>query len=84
MRPTLSHANRTVLIRSALESPDPGALNGGSNIKFRPLGTDVITFEVAGVPIFQIFLEKFYELIPIFVVGFRSLTDFWSRESIFS
>ena len=41
---------RATLIRSALESPDPGAFNDGSNIEIRPLGTDLVTFDVAGVP----------------------------------
>ena len=31
-------------------NPDPGASNGGSNFIFRRLETDLVTFEVAGVP----------------------------------
>ena len=41
---------RTILIRRALESPDPGASNGGSNFIFGPFGADLVTFEVAGSP----------------------------------
>ena len=32
---------RTILIRSALESPDPGASNGGSNFLFRRVGAEL-------------------------------------------
>ena len=39
-----------ILNRSALESPEPGAYNGGSNLFFRPFGVDLVTFEVAGWP----------------------------------
>ena len=39
-----------ILIRSALESPDPGASNGGSNFIFGHFGADLVTFEVAGSP----------------------------------
>ena len=39
-----------MLIRSALESPDPGASNGGSNVQIRHFGIDLDTFEVAGWP----------------------------------
>ena len=39
---------RKVLIRSALESSDPRASNGGSNFTFRHFGADMATFEVAG------------------------------------
>ena len=38
---------RTILIRRALASPDPGASNGGSNFIFRHFGTDMAAFEVA-------------------------------------
>ena len=41
---------RTILIRRALESPDPGASNGGSNFIFRHFGADMASFEVAGWP----------------------------------
>ena len=44
IRPTRSQMCRTALIRIALESPDPSASNDG----FRPLGIDLVTFEVAG------------------------------------
>ena len=40
---------RTILIRRALENPDPGASNGGSNFIFRRFGADLVTFKVAGV-----------------------------------
>ena len=36
----------TLLIRCALESPDPGASNGGSNFIFRHFGADLVTFEM--------------------------------------
>ena len=45
---TLPALRRAALIRSALESPDPGASNGGSNFKIRHSGADIATFEVAG------------------------------------
>ena len=38
-----------ILIRNALESPDPGASNGGSNFILRHFGADLGTFEVAGI-----------------------------------
>ena len=38
---------RTALIRSALESPDHGASNGGSNFEIRHFGADLAAFEVA-------------------------------------
>ena len=38
------------LIRSALESPNPGAFKDGSNVEIWPLGTDLVMFEVAVVP----------------------------------
>ena len=43
-----SRVCRMALIRSALESPDPGASNSGSNFKIRHSGVDIATFEVAG------------------------------------
>ena len=46
--PTRAQVCRTVLIRSALETPDLGTLNDGSNVEVRPLETDVVTFEVGG------------------------------------
>ena len=39
-----------ILIRRALENPDPGASNGGSNFIFRHFGADMAAFEVAGCP----------------------------------
>ena len=60
MCPTRSWVCRTALIRSALESPDLGAFNDGSNVEIRPLGTDLITFEVA-------FWRDFYQLTSNFV-----------------
>ena len=41
---------RTALIRSALESFDPGASNGGSNFISRHFGVDMVAFHVAGLP----------------------------------
>ena len=41
---------RTALIRSALESPEPGALNGKLDVDFRPPGADLISFEIANSP----------------------------------
>ena len=41
---------QTALVRSALESPDPVAYNVGSNFEIRPLGTDLVTFEVVEAP----------------------------------
>ena len=41
---------RTMLIRRALESPDPGASNGGSNFVFGPFGADLVHYKVAGSP----------------------------------
>ena len=38
---------RKALIRSALESPDPGASNDGSNFEIRHFGADLAAFEVA-------------------------------------
>ena len=45
-----SHLRRITLIRSALESLDLGAFSDGSTVKIRALGTDLVTFEVAGTP----------------------------------
>ena len=39
---------RTDIIWGALENPDPSASNGGSNLKIRLFGADVMAFEVAG------------------------------------
>ena len=50
VRPIRSQVCRTTLIRSALESSDLGTFNGGSNVKIRPLGSNLVTFEVAGAP----------------------------------
>ena len=38
---------RTAPNQSALESTDPGALNGESNFEIKPLGADLVSFEVA-------------------------------------
>ena len=49
--PALWCVDRTALIRSALESLGIGAPNGGSNFEIRPLGIDLVPFEVAaGAP----------------------------------
>ena len=37
----------------ALESPDLGVFNDGSNVEIQPLGTDLVTFEVAGAQTIQ-------------------------------
>ena len=47
---TRSQLCRAALIRSALESSDPGAFNDGSNVQIRQLGTDLVVSEVAGAP----------------------------------
>ena len=39
---------RTILIRRALESPDSGESNGGSNFIFRHFYADLVAFEVTG------------------------------------
>ena len=39
---------RTILIRHALESPEPGASDDGSNYIFRHFRADMAAFEVAG------------------------------------
>ena len=43
-----SRVCRTALIRSALETPDPGASNDGSIFILRHFGADMAAFEVAG------------------------------------
>ena len=43
----------------ALESSDIGAPSGGSDVGIRPLGTDLITFEMAEMPKNMIFLSTF-------------------------
>ena len=48
-----SQVCRMVLIRSALESTDPGASNGGSNFEFQPLGVNLVSFEVSNGKIHQ-------------------------------
>ena len=42
-----SRVSRTGLIRSALESPDPCASNGGSSFGIKGLGADLLRFEMA-------------------------------------
>ena len=41
---------RTALIQSAVENTDLGASNGGSNVRIRPLGVDLTTFEMPELP----------------------------------
>ena len=41
---------RAALIQSALENFDPGAPNGGSNVRIRSFGADLITFEMEELP----------------------------------
>ena len=45
-----SRVCRTALFRSALENPDPGASNGGSNVEIRHFGAFIAASEVAGRP----------------------------------
>ena len=45
-----SRACPTALVRSALESPDPGASNGGSNVELRHFGADMAASKVVGSP----------------------------------
>ena len=45
-----SQTCRTILIRSALESSDLCASNGGPNVGIRPLGADLLGFERARLP----------------------------------
>ena len=45
-----SRVCRTILIRNALEDPDPGASDGASDLLIRLFGADLVTFEVGGVP----------------------------------
>ena len=47
---TRFQACRTALIRSALESPEPGAFNDGSNVGIRPRGTDLLSIKVGRLP----------------------------------
>ena len=44
---TRSSVCRTILVRRALESADPGASNGVSNFIFRHFGADLVTFEMS-------------------------------------
>ena len=53
---------RTTLIQSALESSDPRASNGGSNVRIRPLGVDLITFEMAELPKNMLFSSTFLSI----------------------
>ena len=41
-----------ILIRSALESADLGASDGGSNLLIRPFGADLVTFEVVELSLY--------------------------------
>ena len=49
----------TELIRSALESSDLGPFNDGSNVRIRPLGADLITFEMSELPKKKVFCQHF-------------------------
>ena len=51
---------RTALLRSALENSDLGAFKDGQNVQIRPLGTDLITFEVAGASNNSEFSEEIF------------------------
>ena len=44
---------RTASNQSALESIDPGVSIGGSNFEIRPLGADLVAFEVHRLWIFS-------------------------------
>lgn len=52
-----------MLIRSALESPDSDASNGGSNLRIRPFGIDLVTFEVVEL---SLYCGDFYQWISRF------------------
>ena len=53
-----------ILIRRALESPDPGASSNGSNLQTRHFGADLVTFEVSSEnPSFGKFVRKWREII---------------------
>ena len=56
------HVRRMALIRSALESTDPGASNGASNVKIRPLAVDLTTFGIVNLPNNGIFLSTFLQI----------------------
>ena len=45
-----SQFQKKCLIRNALESSEPGASNGGANLKIRFFRADLAAFEVAGRP----------------------------------
>ena len=45
-----SYVCRAALMRSAMESCDPGASNGGSNVKIQYFGADMAAFEVTEWP----------------------------------
>ena len=49
----------TAPIQSALENTDPGAPNGGWNVRIRPLGVDFTPFEMAELPKKMIFVHIF-------------------------
>ena len=53
---------RAGLYRSALETPDLGAFNDGSSVEIQPLGTDLITFEVAEAPHFSAFSGEIFSI----------------------
>ena len=47
---TRSQVCRVASNQSALETSDPGASNGGSNVEIRPHGADLVSLEVARLP----------------------------------
>ena len=52
-----------ILVRSALENPDSGASNGGSNLLIRPFGADLVTFEMVEL---SHYCRDFYQWISRF------------------
>ena len=47
---THSQVCRTSLIRSALESNDPGSFNDGSNVEIQQFGADLMNFKITRLP----------------------------------
>ena len=92
MFPIRSQVCRTSLIQSALESPDLGASNGGQNVEIRPLGTNLVTVEIAGAPnnsefSGEIFVISYFVVLPfpnslnqLQVVEVRSLPHRWMHQ----
>ena len=61
-----------ILNQGVLESPEPGAYNGGLNLFFRLLGIDLVTFELAGWP----------QNLSIFITNLlREFYKFWAHPA---